>query len=83
MPDTITTAEAAVILGKSVATVNRLALLGRLTPTLKLPGKTGAYLFARADVEALKTTSGGVNAAFDLPRQSTVPAAVAAPPLGS
>jgi len=41
------------MLGKSVATVNRLALAGVLRPVMKLPGKTGAYLFAREDVEAL------------------------------
>ena len=54
MSETITTAEAAEILGKSVATVNRLALLGRLKPERKLPGRTGAYLFRRKDVERLK-----------------------------
>lgn len=57
MQETITTAEAAQILGKSVATVNRLVALGRLTPARKLPGKTGAYLFDRAAVEALRAAA--------------------------
>ena len=48
----MTTAEAALILGKSVTTVNRLTAAGQLTPSHKLPGKTGAYLFNRADIEA-------------------------------
>jgi hypothetical protein len=52
MQDLVTTAEAALILGRSVATVNRLAASGQLAPTHKLPGKTGAYLFNRADIEA-------------------------------
>lgn len=52
MQDLVTTAEAALILGRSVATVNRLAASGQLTPTHKLPGKTGAYLFNRSDIEA-------------------------------
>ena len=58
MPETtITTAEAAEILGKTVATVNRLVLIGRLTPARKLPGKTGAYLFNRKDIERLRKAS--------------------------
>ena len=54
MPEsTITTAEAAEILGRTVATVNRMVLIGRLKPVRKLPGKTGAYLFDRKAVEKL------------------------------
>lgn len=30
-----------------------MAQKGRLHPSRKLPGRTGAYLFRRADVEAL------------------------------
>ena len=33
--------------------VRRLVDRGALTPTAKLPGKTGAFVFDRADVEAL------------------------------
>lgn len=54
MRDTLTTAQAAELLGKSVATVNRMVLLGRLAPAAKLPGKTGAYLFDRTQIEALR-----------------------------
>lgn len=58
MPEsTITTAEAAEILGRTVATVNRMVLVGRLKPVRKLPGKTGAYLFERKDIERLKRAS--------------------------
>lgn len=54
MLETLTTAQAAELLGKSVATVNRMVLLGRLNPAAKLPGKTGAYLYRREDIEALR-----------------------------
>lgn len=54
MPETVTTAQAADLLGKSVATINRMVLLGRITPHLKLPGKTGAYLFDRDQIESLR-----------------------------
>ncbi len=40
------------MLGRSVPTVNRYALSGRLPFAQKLPGDRGAYLFHRADVEA-------------------------------
>lgn len=43
--DLISAAEAAQILGVSVATVRRLAATGKIAPALKMPGKTGAYLF--------------------------------------
>lgn len=49
-----TTAEAAATLQVDRRTVRRLIEEGALSPTMKLPGKTGAYLFDRADVEALK-----------------------------
>lgn len=53
-PDTqVTTAEAANLLHASVWTVQRLVKSGALTPTKKLPGRRGAYLFDRAAVEAL------------------------------
>ena len=53
MPDLLTTAQAAEIVGRSVPTVNRWAAEGILTPAQKLPGLRGAYLFRRSDVEAL------------------------------
>lgn len=56
-PDLISTSEAARILGRPVATVNRWATEGRLAVALKLPGETGARLYRRVDVEALATPS--------------------------
>lgn len=47
------TAEAAERLQVSVRTIHRLVARGELTPVAKLPGSTGAYLFARADITAL------------------------------
>lgn len=52
-PQLVSTNEAAQILNYHVATINRMVAAGKLTPALKLPGKTGAYLFSRADIEAL------------------------------
>lgn len=51
--DLIGTQEAAAILGVSHRTVKRLAQKGKLAHAVKMPGETGAYLFNRADVEAL------------------------------
>lgn len=51
--DLLTTAQVADLLGVTVATVNRWALLGKATPVRKLPGPTGAYLYERAEVDAL------------------------------
>ena len=53
----LSTAQVAVMLGKSTATVKRMALAGTLPPAIKLPGETGAYLFDRADVERLLDTA--------------------------
>lgn len=49
----IPTKQAAKLLGVDVRTVHRMVDSGRLTPTLKIPGRTGACLFDRADVERL------------------------------
>jgi len=46
--------EAAELVGVSIATIKRAAIAGRLPVARKLPGATGAYLFRRADVEALR-----------------------------
>lgn len=52
--DLITTAEAMPLLGVTQpSSVIRLVKTGRLTPVQKLPGLRGAYLFDRADIEAL------------------------------
>ena len=52
-PDLIPTAEAAEALGVHVATISRMVTRGDLAPAVKVPGKRGAYLFNRADVDAL------------------------------
>jgi hypothetical protein len=48
--DIIGVPEAAELSGRSVATVKRAALTGQLPVALKMPGKTGAYLFTRQAV---------------------------------
>ena len=54
-PDEITTREALSILGLSdPSSVSRFVAEQKLQPSRKLPGKTGAYLFAREDVEELR-----------------------------
>ena len=50
--DLITAAEAGILFGKTPRTIARMAGDGALPAAHKLPGKTGAYLFRRADVEA-------------------------------
>ena len=52
--DLISTATVAGMLGKTVATVNRWAAEGKITPALKMPGDTGARLYRRTDIEALR-----------------------------
>lgn len=51
--DLLTSAQVAEILGKSVRTVNRMAKSGALPVAMKVGPQTGAYLFARADIERL------------------------------
>lgn len=61
----ITTKSAADIIGKSVATLNRWAADERADtpkPALKVPGKLGARLYRRADVEAYKATQDALKA---------------------
>lgn len=55
----ITTADAAQMLGVHVATVSRMVASGRLVPAIKVPGKTGAFLFHPEDVAALRGESNG------------------------
>lgn len=49
----MSTAQTAEFLDCSVRQVARLASRGDLKPAVKIEGRTGAYLFRRADVEAL------------------------------
>lgn len=59
-PDEITTREALEILGyRNPSTVTRYVAAGKLTPSRKLPGANGPYLFHRADVEALAAQGHG------------------------
>ena len=55
--DLLTTAQVAERLGKSVATINRMALDDRLTPALVAPGRKGARWYRKADVDALEATA--------------------------
>lgn len=47
---TLSTAQVAEKIGKSVKTVQRIAASGEI-PAIKLPGLTGAYIFDARDVE--------------------------------
>jgi DNA-binding transcriptional MerR regulator len=49
--DLLPTKAVAELLGCTVATVNRWATEGRLTPAVEMPGKTGARLYLRTTVE--------------------------------
>ena len=49
--DPITTAQVADEYGLSRRTIGRRITEGDLTPLMKLPGHTGAYLFERAEIE--------------------------------
>lgn len=51
--DLLPTQEVARLFGKGVATINRWATEGHLSAAVQLPGRTGARLYRRADVEAL------------------------------
>lgn len=53
MPDTLTTSEAARMLGCSPRTVQRMIEAGGLAPERKLPGPNGAYLIPLAEVERI------------------------------
>ena len=48
----IPTKTVAEMFGKTVATINRWVLEGKLTPAIDMGGRTGARLYRRSDVEA-------------------------------
>lgn len=53
--DEITTREALAILGlREPSTISRYVKEGKLRESRKLPGRTGAYMFWRADIERLR-----------------------------
>ena len=57
MPDQdelIGSAESCRILDVHPATLGRWVCAGTLTPAYKLPGKNGAYIFHRSDIEAIR-----------------------------
>ena len=56
MDELLTTAQVAERLGKSIATVNRMATDGRLCAVLELPGDRGARWYRVVDVEAYEAT---------------------------
>lgn len=60
--DLVSVVDAARILNRGIATVNRWAATGRLPTTAKAPGLRGARLFDRRDVEALAAELGRVSA---------------------
>ncbi|HEY5482789.1 MAG TPA: helix-turn-helix domain-containing protein [Propionibacteriaceae bacterium] len=49
--DPITTAQVADEYGLSRRSIGRRIADGELTPLMKLPGSTGAYLFQRSEIE--------------------------------
>lgn len=46
----MTAAEVAEAFGRDTRTISRWTREGRLTPTAKLPGQTGAYIYDRAEI---------------------------------
>lgn len=57
LPELLTTAQVARVSGYTREGVLRNARSGQLKPFAKLPGTLGAYLFARADVDAWLPTA--------------------------
>ena len=50
-PDLVATVEAAAIIGVERSTLSRWAENARLLPAMRLPGKNGAALYRRTDVQ--------------------------------
>lgn len=60
--DAIGSFEAAQLLGVSHGTLRNRIADGSIVPLIKLPGRTGAYVFERSTVEAFaKTLAGHLN----------------------
>lgn len=52
----MTTSQVAELRNANIATVNRWARNGELPVAMKLPGRNGANLFRRSDVEAFRAS---------------------------
>lgn len=61
--DTMTTAEAAERLGCSPRTIHRKVKAEELKPLMKVPGRTGAFIFTTAEVERYAARTGKAAAA--------------------
>jgi hypothetical protein len=61
--DPLTTAQVVDEYGSSRRTIGRRIADGELTPLMKLPGTTGAYLFDRAEIKRALGKSADVAAA--------------------
>jgi len=71
-PDLLTAAQTAVLLGCTQRTVARMVEADRITPAMKFPGETGAFLFGRAEVERVrKEIVDGLRAALQRVEPST------------
>lgn len=57
LDELVTATEAAAILDCTPRTITRHADAGRLATARKLPGRTGARLFRRSDVDDLRAAS--------------------------
>lgn len=62
-PDLLSTVEVCEIVGFDRSTLSRWIKDGTAVPAMRLPGKTGAYLFTRAETERLAETFKGRSAA--------------------
>lgn len=49
----MTASEVAAAFGRDTRTISRWTREGRLTPTTKLPGKTGSYLYDASQIQKL------------------------------
>lgn len=62
-PDLIGSREVCVMLDVATSTLTRWVADGRLSAALKMPGRNGAFLFHRDDVEALAAARTNVESA--------------------
>ena len=63
MDQYLTTAQVAEATNRSIRTVSRWIRAGRLRPSLKIPGRTGAYLFTPEHVAEFLAEQGERRAA--------------------